>query len=79
MKIAIVGSRSIKIDDFGIYISNDDEIVSGGAAGIAEESRTHTVLCGKYPHLLQIKHSQYLILLRIFSLHLHNICSLKTA
>lgn len=34
MKIAIVGSRSIKIDDFGIYISNDDEIVSGGAMGI---------------------------------------------
>jgi len=34
MKIAIVGSRSIKIDDFGTYISNDDEIVSGGAMGI---------------------------------------------
>ena len=46
---------------------------------IAEESRTHTVLLGKYLHLLQIKYSQYLILLRIFSLHLRNICSRKTA
>ena len=46
---------------------------------IAEESRTHTVLCEKYPHLRQIKCLQYLILLRIFSLHLQNICSLKTA
>ena len=46
---------------------------------IAEESRTHTVLCDKYQHLRQIKCLQYLILLRIFSLHLQNICSLKTA
>ena len=46
---------------------------------IAEESRTHTVLCDKYPHLRQIKCLQYLILLRIFSLHLQNVCSLKTA
>ena len=48
-------------------------------AVIAEESRTHTVLSGKYLHLLQRKYSQYLILLRIFSLHLRNICSRKTA
>ena len=46
---------------------------------IAEESRTHTVLSGKYLHLRQKKYSQYLILLRIFSLHLRNICSRKTA
>jgi hypothetical protein len=46
---------------------------------IAEESRTHTVLSGKYLHLLQKKCSQYLILLRSFSLHLRNICSRKTA
>ena len=46
---------------------------------IAEESRTHTVLSGKYLHLRQKKYSQYLILLRIFSLHLQNICSRKTA
>ena len=49
------------------------------ASPIAEESRTHTVLSGKYLHLRQIKCSQYLILLRIFSLHLRNICSRKTA
>ena len=46
---------------------------------IAEESRTHTVLLGKYLHLRQRKCLQYLILLRIFSLHLRNICSRKTA
>ena len=46
---------------------------------IAEESRAHTVLSGKYLHLLQKKCSQYLILLRIFSLHPRNICSRKTA
>ena len=28
---------------------------------IAEESRTHTVLSGKYLHLLQRKYSQYII------------------
>jgi len=36
-------------------------------------------LSGKYLHLRQTKCSQYLILLRIFSLHLPNICSRKTA
>jgi len=36
-------------------------------------------LLGKYLHLWQTKCSQYLILLRIFSLHLRNICSRKTA
>ncbi|MBR4032992.1 MAG: hypothetical protein IKJ07_09720 [Clostridia bacterium] len=34
MKIAIVGSRSVRIEDFGAYISENDEIVSGGAMGI---------------------------------------------
>jgi hypothetical protein len=46
---------------------------------IAEECRAHTVLRGKSVHLLQRKHSQYRILLRVFSLHLRNICSRKTA
>ena len=55
------------------------EVDKLGRLVIAEESRTHTVLCDKYPHLRQIKCLQYLILLRIFSLHLQNICSLKTA
>ncbi len=34
MRIAIVGSRSITVDNIGDYIANVDEIVSGGAAGI---------------------------------------------
>ena len=34
MKIAIIGSRSITDADIGKYVSEGDEIVSGGAAGI---------------------------------------------
>ena len=34
MKIAIVGSRNIQIENISDYISNADEIVSGGAKGI---------------------------------------------
>ena len=34
MKIAVVGSRSILKTDIGIYVSDGDEIVSGGAVGI---------------------------------------------
>ena len=34
MKIAVVGSRSIENIDFTVYVSEGDEIVSGGAAGI---------------------------------------------
>ena len=34
MKVAIIGSRSIFATDIGMYISNGDEIVSGGAVGI---------------------------------------------
>lgn len=34
MKIAIIGSRSILSADIGAYISDGDEIVSGGAVGI---------------------------------------------
>ncbi len=62
------------------YGRTGHDIISGSVCtGIAEESRTHTVLLGKYLHLWQTKCSQYLILLRIFSLHLPNICSRKTA
>ena len=46
MKIAVIGSRSVSISDIGKYISNAEEIVSGGAAGVdycaakyAEENR----------------------------------------
>lgn len=34
MKIAIIGSRSITMTNIDEYVSNNDEIVSGGAAGM---------------------------------------------
>ena len=34
MKVALIGSRSILNADIGAYISDKDEIVSGGAVGI---------------------------------------------
>ncbi len=34
MKIAIIGSRSIKSIDLNEYVTDNDEIVSGGARGI---------------------------------------------
>ena len=34
MKIAIVGSRDITVSGIGKYVSDADEIVSGGAAGV---------------------------------------------
>lgn len=34
MKIAIVGSRNVFVEDFSKYVEKGDEIVSGGAKGI---------------------------------------------
>ena len=34
MKIAVVGSRDVSVSDIGKYISNAEEIVSGGAVGV---------------------------------------------
>ena len=34
MKIAVVGSRVIKNIDLQHYLSNEDEIISGGAMGV---------------------------------------------
>ena len=34
MKIAIIGSRGIKAVEVGKYVSEEDEIVSGGALGV---------------------------------------------
>ena len=34
MKVAIIGSISIRPTDIGTYISDGDEIVSGGASGV---------------------------------------------
>ena len=47
MKIAIVGSRNVTVADIGRYVSNVDEIVSGGAAGVdsyaAEYAKEHGI------------------------------------
>ena len=34
MKIAVIGSRSVAVADIGRYISDGEEIVSGGAVGV---------------------------------------------
>ena len=34
MKVAVVGSRGITVQDIGKYIGQAEEIVSGGAAGV---------------------------------------------
>lgn len=34
MRVAIVGSRDVFVADFSNYVGKEDEIVSGGAAGI---------------------------------------------
>ena len=34
MKIAIIGSRNVTVADVGRYVSEGDEIVSGGAKGV---------------------------------------------
>ena len=48
MKLAIIGSRNIHIDDLSPYIPADcDEIISGGARGVdtcaAEYARSHNL------------------------------------
>lgn len=47
MKIAIVGSRNVTVSDIGKYISNAEEIVSGGAVGVdccaAEYAKEHGI------------------------------------
>lgn len=47
MKVAVVGSRNITISDLNKYISDYDEIVSGGAKGIdscvAKYAKTHDI------------------------------------
>ncbi|MCM1543751.1 MAG: DUF2493 domain-containing protein [Ruminococcus sp.] len=44
MKVAIVGSRNLKIDDLGKYLpEGTDEIVSGGAIGIDRCAREYAL------------------------------------
>ena len=49
MKIAIVGSRDIIVADIGKYVSDGDEIVSGGAVGVdrcaSEYAKKHGMTC----------------------------------
>ena len=45
MKIAIVGSRSITVNNLGDYLpENTTEIVSGGAIGVDRSARRHIIL-----------------------------------
>ena len=48
MKIAIVGSRSIMIDNLGDYIENATEIVSGGANGVDKCTANYAKARGIY-------------------------------
>ncbi|MBO5203293.1 MAG: hypothetical protein J6B72_01610 [Clostridia bacterium] len=47
MKIAVIGSRDITVDNIGRYVSDSDEIVSGGAIGVdscaAEYAKTNGI------------------------------------
>lgn len=44
MKIAIVGSRNLTVDDLGKYLPEDtDEIVSGGAIGVDRCAREYAL------------------------------------
>ncbi len=45
MKVAIVGSRTLYIENLGIYLPESvDEIVSGGAKGVDRCAREYTIL-----------------------------------
>lgn len=52
MKIAIIGSRDLSISNLGDYVSENDEIVSGGANGIdrcaAEYAKKHGIKLTEY-------------------------------
>lgn len=38
MRIAVVGSRNITVDNISDYVKNADEIVSGGAVGVDQSA-----------------------------------------
>ena len=47
MKIAVIGSRSLQIDDLGKYLPDSvTEIVSGGARGVDASAREYAVAHG---------------------------------
>lgn len=42
MKVAVIGSRNLKIDDLGTYLpAETSEIVSGGAKGVDSDARKY--------------------------------------
>ena len=47
MKVAVIGSRGLSIDDLGKYLPPDTtEIVSGGARGVDTSARTYALSHG---------------------------------
>ncbi len=47
MRIAIIGSRSLTIKDFGLYLPKDaTEIISGGAKGVDSSAREYALSHG---------------------------------
>lgn len=45
MKVAVIGSRGLTVDDLGIYLPADTtEIISGGAKGIDTCARDYAIL-----------------------------------
>lgn len=47
MRIAIIGSRGLNVDDFGKYLPKDTtEIVSGGAKGVDACAREYALIHG---------------------------------
>ena len=54
MKVAVIGSRNLQVDDLGRYLPEDvTEIVSGGARGVDTSAR-------KYAHVHGIKLTEFL-------------------
>ena len=54
MKIAVVGSRKIHIDDIGKYLPTCDEIVTGGAEGVDRLAMEYAERTGKSIEIIMI-------------------------
>ena len=46
MKIAVIGSRNLQVNDIGKYVSEGDEIVSGGAVGVDSSAAEYAKKAG---------------------------------